>query len=329
MVNKRNVSIIILFAVLTLVVLLTALSVHRKGETSRDYLDVETIEQTQFKQIHYFSTTDAQPDMTFQARMLDIQGSGGGEELYFVEPVGKFKMEDEWMDYGSKEGNYQGKSKELKLTGDVKIKGEDATHESDTLYFNGIKKFLEAKGEVKSFMKDKKTLDVLNISSNYINSWVDEKRTLFMGNVVGALKRKRRYEGGLDFHSEKLELNQLKSLVTLSNNVKLDRNNYHLEAQKAEIFLQNFNKKLKYYVLYDDIKLVEKLKLAKGKTQIRRAYSEKLEGYISEGKIVLSGAPRVEQGEDIIKGYQITLRENVEIVEVDDSQSSFNLKKDK
>ena len=45
------------------------------------------------------------------------------------------------------------------------------------------------------------------------------------------------------------------------------------------------------------------------------------------GKILLSGAPRVEQGDDIIKGYQITLRENVEMVEVDDSQSSFSLKR--
>jgi len=80
--------------------------------------------------------------------------------------------------------------------------------------------------------------------------------------------------------------------------------------------------------MYDDIKLEEKLKTRQGGSQVRRAFAEKLEGFISDGKLVLSGAPRVEQGRDIIKGYQITLRENTEIVEVDDSQSSFRFKKE-
>ena len=132
-----------------------------------------------------------------------------------------------------------------------------------------------------------------------------------------------------DFKANRVELNMLKSLVSLSDNVLLHRNNYDLEAQKAEIFLENYNKKLKYYVLYDDIKLEEKLSMNDGSKQMRKAYSEKLEGYMAEEKVVLTGAPRVEQGEDLIKGYQIILRENVELVEVDDSQSSFDLNKDK
>ena len=82
-------------------------------------------------------------------------------------------------------------------------------------------------------------------------------------------------------------------------------------------------------MLYDDIKLVEKLKLDDGTTSTRKAYSEKLEGYMREAKIVLTGAPRVEQGSDLIQGYQITLRENVELVEVDDSQTSFTIKRNK
>ena len=82
-------------------------------------------------------------------------------------------------------------------------------------------------------------------------------------------------------------------------------------------------------MFYDDIKLVEQLNTSEGNSQTRRAYSEKLEGYMSQGKIVLTGAPRVEQGDDLIKGYQITLRENVELVEVEEAQSSFKLKKEK
>ena len=77
------------------------------------------------------------------------------------------------------------------------------------------------------------------------------------------------------------------------------------------------------------MKLEEKLVIPGKKPQLRKAYSEKLEGHQRSAKVILTGAPRVEQGEDIIQGYQITLRENVELVEVDDAQSSFNLKKDK
>ncbi len=91
-------------------------------------------------------------------------------------------------------------------------------------------------------------------------------------------------------------------MINLSDNVYLERNNYNLRAQRADIYLENFNKKLKYYVLYDDIKLVEELTLPNGTKQTRKAYSEKLEGYMSQGKIVLTGAPSVEQGDDLIKG---------------------------
>ena len=102
----------------------------------------------------------------------------------------------------------------------------------------------------------------------------------------------------------------------------------NLSAGNAEIFLENFNKKLKYYALYDDVRLEEKLRLDSGVYQTRRAFAEKLEAHQGTGKLILTGAPRVEQGSDIIKGYQITLRQAVEMIEVDDSQSSFKLKRD-
>ena len=133
----------------------------------------------------------------------------------------------------------------------------------------------------------------------------------------------------MKFAAENVVVNSPESRINLSKSVKLRRNNYYLTAGNAEIFLENFNKKLKYYSLYDDVKLEEKIELHSGGTQTRRAYAEKLEAHQATGRVVLTGAPRVEQGKDIIKGYQITLRENVELVEVDDSKSSFSLKKDR
>jgi hypothetical protein len=45
--------------------------------------------------------------------------------------------------------------------------------------------------------------------------------------------------------------------------------------------------------------------------------------------MVLSGAPRVEMGTDVIKGYRITIRENVDLIEVDDAMSDVQVKRKK
>ena len=192
---------------------------------------------------------------------------------------------------------------------------------------NKTQNTMSAVGDVSAKLIDKLTKDKITISSRSMNSDLDKKVIHFKGDIQGVLTRNRRYEGGFSFTSELMTLNQLESQINLSKDVKLRRNNYDVDAQKAEIFLENYNKRLKYYVLYDDIKFVEKLKLKSGASRVRRAFAEKLEGFMSQGKIILSGAPRVEQDGDLIKGYQITLRENVELVEVDDSQSSFQLKR--
>jgi lipopolysaccharide export system protein LptA len=107
----------------------------------------------------------------------------------------------------------------------------------------------------------------------------------------------------------------------------MKRNKFDMLAGKAELFLENYNKSLKYYSLYDDIRLQERLKLKDGTEIVRKAFADKIEGYNHERKLVLTGSPRVIQGSDVIKGYKVTLRENLEMVEVDDSASSFTIKK--
>lgn len=327
MYNKRSVNIVIIFGIFTILIVFQAFNVKRLYSGNSSYLDVEKHQETKFEGLQYFSTDKGVPAISLNAKDLKIINN---QDLYFDDPTGFiFNSKGEKVDYKATSGNFIAKSKELKLEGSVVLTTPTAAHKSDKVYYNGVKKFLEASGSVQSKMLDTKTQDKIDISARYLSSWMDEGRSLFLGDVNGFVNRRRVYEESFKFKAQRVELNQLNSLVSLSENVRLERNNYHLEAQKAEIFLENFNKKLKYYVLYDDIKLEEKLQLSDGQSQMRRAYSEKLEGYMAEAKVVLSGAPRVEQGDDLIKGYQITLRENVELVEVDDSQSSFDLKRDK
>ena len=324
MYNKRSLNIVIIFLIFTLFIIIQSFSVTRKALGDQSKVVIEKDSETEVEILNYYAIEKSKPTLNINASLLKIVNN---KNLFFDKPEGFFIDEDDQrVFYKGERGSYKGSLKELKLYGEVSLKSKKSDHESEKLSYDGIKKKISASGEVRSEVRDIKTSDQILIESDKMTSWMDKGESFFTGNVRGRVKRKRIYEESFDFSSEELEVNQLKSRIILSKNVNLDRNNYHLESQKAEIFLENYNKKLKYYVLYDDIKLVEKLEV-KGKKQLRRAFSEKLEGYMAEGRIVLTGAPRVESGADLIKGYQITLRENVELVEVDDAQSSFELER--
>ena len=91
------------------------------------------------------------------------------------------------------------------------------------------------------------------------------------------------------------------------------------------IWLKNYHRGVKYFVLFDDVRLLEKLKLVNGEEIIRKAFSEKVEGFPLERKLVLSGYPKVLQGRDVIKGNQVIIREENEIVEILNTNSKFYL----
>ncbi|MCO4754994.1 MAG: LPS export ABC transporter periplasmic protein LptC [Bacteriovoracaceae bacterium] len=327
MINPRSTIITISFVLATAIVVTSAVGLKQDDESASNLLDVEVIEESTFDRMDYFALEDANKVMALKANTLRIVNQ---RDLYFTLPDGLLYNESgEKIAFQAKEGKFKDLKQELFLDGEVTLNAREGNYKAKELYYNGSKAFLEARGNIEAKLVDSTTKDQLKINSNYMSSWLNEQRSLFIGEVEGVVKRDRVYEGSFNFEAQRMELNSAKSLISLNNDVMLQRNNYDLRAQKAEIFLENYNKKLKYYVLYDDIKLVEDLNLPGGGLQTRKAYSEKLEGYMSQGKIVLTGAPRVEQGNDLIKGYQITLRENVEIVEVEEAQSSFKLKKKK
>ncbi len=326
MYNKKNLGIIAIFIVISLVVSILALNNWREAEKKAARGAPKLTEKSKFVSVHYFLLQEGIPKAELEAMKLDIIG----EDLFdFTEPEGQFINKDGKVQYQSKSGIMNQKTMNLELYGEVVVKQDEAEYKSEEADYNWKEEKMRGRGGVYTDYKDKKSKDRLIITSKTLYSDLQKEIVEFSGNVKGKLKRHLIYEGGMRFSAEDMVLNTLESRVSLSKSVKLHKNKYDLSSQQADIFLENHNKKLKYYVLYDDVKLEEELLLRSGKTQIRRAYAEKLEAYQRLGKIILSGAPRVEQGDDIIKGYQITLRENVELVEVDDSQSSFSIKRNK
>lgn len=326
MVNKKQYATVFGFILLTVIVITLAVSQQIKKDSVSGPLDVESALKTQFEKVHFYSLEKEKEKLFLRASSLDIEDQN---IVAFNDPNGRYFISNEWVKFEADSGVYNSVSTELKLNDGVKFTKKDADFSSEDLYLNHDKQFLEARGDVQAKFVEKENKEVINLSSNYLSSWLNEQRSLFLGNVQGLIKRDRRYEGEVRLKSGRLEYDQSKLLISLENDVNIDRNTYHLEAQKGNIYLENFNKKLKYYSLSDDIRLVEKFRLRDGSQRVRRAFAERLEGFISEGRIVLLGTPRVEQGNDVIKGYQITLRENVDVVEVDDSQSSFDIKREK
>lgn len=325
MYNKKSLYIIGVFLSVSAFTMYHSLTSEVETEETKETASKKNDQVSSFVGVNYFKLTDRKPSISLKAQDLNIINN---IELNFSQPIGSIYSETKKIDYSSNDGQILQNIGEMKLSGEVKLNDSSTTYSSDLLTYNTNKDMISANGNVKASLVDPKTKDLIEIESSKLLSFLSEKSLKLTGAVKGEIKRKRKYEGKLRFKSEELELNSLKSLITLSRSVEIKRNNYDIRAENAEIFLENFNKRLKYYSLSDDVKLEERILLRNGKKQNRRAYAQRLEAHQKTGKVILSGAPRVEQGKDVIKGYQITLRENSEVVEVDESQTSFSLEKE-
>lgn len=326
MINKRATSIVFLFICLTISIIVIADKIEEQQDPYKNLLDVEVVDESIFKEMTYYALENDKESLFFNAKSLIILNK---KKFIFQSAYGTSYDElGKSTHFKANKGDYNVSTKDMNMLGDVEFRSIDGTYKADKISYYFSKSNIKAFGNVDVLYQDLETEDVLDIQSVEMDADLDKEVSFFKGNVRGQLKRKRSYEGGFSFSSQKLKVDKVENQLTLSKDVNLLRNNMDISAQNAEIFLENFNKRLKYYVFYDDIKLVETIKLESGEERERKAYAEKVEGFITEAKVVLSGAPRVEQESDIIKGYQITLRENVELVEVDDSQSSFKLRRD-
>jgi lipopolysaccharide transport protein LptA len=325
MINLRQISTVIIFICLCFFAIIYALSIRSVDISFDNSYDVETIEKTIFESVKYYSINQGKKSLYLDSAELEIINK---DLMNFVYPEGSLYSENGVIDYKSDKGKFDLIQKNMDLSGNVKLKSETGFYESERLSYSQKKARVEAKNNVKSTMIDPQTRDKIQIDSSVMYLWPNEKRATFVGGVVGKILRDRAYEEGMDFSSKTMAIDLRKSLISLEGDVTLTRSNYLIQALKGQIFLENYNKKLKYYTLYDDIKVREKMTDKTGRVRERRAYAQKLEGHLSTRKIILSGAPRVEQGGDVIKGYQITLRENADIVEIDDSQSRIDLKRE-
>lgn len=322
-------SIIIIFAYLCVNIFIVMVSLRITPDENELKKTAKSIapEFTEIMKLEYFHLKDAIPQMSLSAEKMRSQGEDYAE---FEIPRGvyNYQEKDKTVKYSADTAVYKKKNEVLTLVGLVKVDSGEAQYYADKVKYFFKKDLIVGNGNVKFEGEDLKSKDHVVINSESMRANPEAQISKFKGNVKGSMQRKKKYEGKTTFASNELHLDGNKSLANLIGNVRMKRDTYDITAGKADMYLENFNKSLKYFVLNDDVKVSEKLQTNEG-VQERKAFAERLEGFGREQKMILSGAPRVEMGKDVIKGYRITIRENVDLIEVDDAMSDVQMKKEK
>lgn len=284
-------------------------------------------EYTIVEELDYFHLKNGLPQMSLAASRMQSQGQ---ENADFNDPRGvyNYQKKNKTIRYSAEKGHYIKDQSLLGLDGTVELSSDEANYLADSVKYFFKKDLIVGNGNIKFEGDDPQTKDRIIINAKSMEARPEAQTSQFRGEVRGSLERKKKYEGRMTFSADRMDLEGTKSLAHLEGDVVMRRESYLITAGKADMFLENYNKSLKYFVLNDDVKVTERMQTPEG-VQERKAFAERLEGFGREQKMILSGAPRVEMGEDVIKGYRITIRENIDLVEVDDAMSDVQVKRKK
>lgn len=279
-----------------------------------------------FTHAKLYSSQENKPALFLDTDILSINHDQN--KVFFQLPVGiTFGKQGEEIHYRAALGHLDWQKNELGLEEDVLLDSDKSKISSKRLLYNLKSTKLVGTGGVEGNLFVPQTQDHLIISGDRLESSTSTQKGRFIGNVKGRVERLRRYEEGVNFSSQTLDFDVLAGRAWLKGDVNLYKENMHASARQGELWLENYNKKLKYFSLFSDVLVNETVVDKRGKTLQRRALSESLEWFVRDQLIVLSENPRVYQETDTIRGNRIILRENNSVIEVDDANSNFKVKK--
>lgn len=287
--------------------------------------------KSEFKQVNFFQLNLGEKYHHIMASSFFDDPS---RSYYFFRfPKGTiFMPEREPIDYQSHKGRFVELTQTLYLEQDVWIHDRKTQMWGDKGLYKVALSYAHLKGNVRSETILEKSQDVLKISANELLSWPKKNYAYYDQNAHGVLERSKQYLPSIYFQSHIISCDLNKNLIQLFEEVQLKQENMKANSRKGEIFLENLTRKVRTYSLYGDVRLVEKIdsqrRDSKGVPLFieRRSFSERLDGYMNENKVVLTGMPKVVQEHDVIKGNKISLFFNNEVMEVEDSHSNFVVK---
>lgn len=288
-------------------------------------------EDSYFKDVTFFTKVKNAPVVNMRAKEMVLSEDFATSVALSVDGFYFSEKNPEPIKFSAERAIAKPKEDKLELENNVIV--IDLTHEFHAEKLNirerGNKIFgsknVETISKIKSQEGNEANTSTLIIKSQEVDYYSPTGSVRYSGMVDGEMKRVKAYEEGIKFKTVELNLDGVKGLITLNGQVYLEKGRFEVWSNRGEIFLENYNKKLKYYSLSDDVRLREFFQGPEKKFE-RKAFAEKLEGWMNERKVVLTGFPKVIQDKDIIKGNRIVLRENSESVEIDDANSSLILK---
>lgn len=264
---------------------------------------------------------DNKPHIFLSSKLTKIRVSNNDTDMESLEGQ-TFSSTQKKIEFSAKKGSFRRFGNRLIFEEEVVLRDEETRLSADQVIYYRDKEEIIGKGNVLLKGKIPQSEDQIEIKAKTFSHYPERKISNFEDDVKGVIHRPEKYREGLDFEADKLSYSQLDSKINLIGAVHLNKPPFSAWSRRGAIFLENYSNKLNYFVLNDDVKLREKKKFG-----LRKAFAEKLEGMASEGKLVLTGLPKVIQAGETIKGNKITIRENSEVVEVDDAYTTFKIKK--
>lgn len=281
----------------------------------------QTEEESYMESVQYYKISEVGKEVELNSFYLKMKGD---DYMEFNFPEGMYYSKDNrTFKYRAFTAEFDRVENFINLNGDVVVETLDSVISAAVANYDIAKEKVSLEGNVISTTTDRANGDSIIIRSAKVLGYPKENRLRYNGNVIGEVKRKRVFEGGVDFKSKELNLDLEQGQIDLTGDVYFKKQQVTATSLRGKIFLENYNKKLKYYALYDDVKIVEKLPPSAG-VEERKAFAENLEGHVREKKLVLSGSPKVIQGDNVILGNLITLFEKTQVVEVDDATTNVN-----
>lgn len=315
------------FLVLMLWVTFSSLTIDHspKDDVGNLTLKTQSFDENNYMyQLRHFITEGQQKKLSLLADKMSF--TPGAKQYHLDVPNGvTYGDEEQTYFFKSKKGFFDLTKNFLSLEEEVVLIDQANKIEANKIDYDVKAQIVTAEGDVFSKTVSDKTKDSVELKSKKLVYYPEKKISEYSGEVRGLIIRPREYEGRVHVKSETLVADLLNNKINLLDNVYIKKQQVTGTSRRGEIFLENFNKKLKYYALYDDVKIEETLKSKDGKVITRKAFSEKLEGIVHEQKILLTGDPRVIQGDNLITGNEITIYEKTEVIKVDDSTSNLIL----
>lgn len=276
----------------------------------------------------FYILKDTKPYLHMNATELTLNSKT--QNVVFLEPSGSlFDKDGVPLRFEGSRGLLKRDKGILELTSNININFVDTKLNSGFFkyYFDDQK--IEAWENVKTNSLARETKDKIFIESDFLTTYTKNEVAKYKGHVKGEILRQKAYEEKVSFETKNL-LAELKiSKLTLTGNVHMKKQGFSAKSKRGEVFLKNYNKKLKYYVLYDDVVVVEEVVVDNSNAKApakRRAFAEKLEGFMNDNLVVLTGYPKVYSAGDVIKGNRIVLRQDTDVIEVDDAITKFKLR---